>query len=554
MNASHNRIDFKTSSSIFKDKRLSFSVSTRKIHPNIDMVDYLRVFYMYCNWEQIESVYGNTNEFSKLYGGRLPQYHYDLTPIHIASLEQAGIGLALTLTNHFFDDEAYNESRILLEHHHKKGNSIVCTNDELAKRLRKDYPLYQLKASIIKKLDGVEKVKRALDIYDSVTLPMDKNDDDEFLMSLEEKHRIILFGNANCAYTCPARTCYIGFSQEIRGEKVTSICSKDNHPRLDMGFVYFNVQKLGDMGFTHFKLLALTENNPTLACRQLSRKKGFPIEFIKQYKRAFYLCSYKKCGRTWLRFILANYFNLLFNLNIKIDLHSYFSLMPNDDHDPFKGVDFYGFPNDSRFPIVLSRHSHYSEEKFRGIGNRNMILILRSIKDVVVSDFFQASRVLKSFDRDLKSFIRDSEGGLSAYCGYLNSWAEVIDGNGPLVITYEMLHRDTEETVGKIISFLGVELDGAKLKEGVNLSSFESMQKLEKQMGMPGHSIEMEDEEGLRMRKGKVGGSLDYLDDVDLRFIERACESLLTESAKGMLKKYGLSYNADSNGIKQDSI
>jgi hypothetical protein len=80
---------------------------------------------------------------------------------------------------------------------------------------------------------------------------MDKNDDDEFLKSIPQKDRIILFGNASCAYTCPQRSCYIGIS---RGEE-QSTCSKARLPREDKGYVFFDVKKFLSLGFDQIKLV-----------------------------------------------------------------------------------------------------------------------------------------------------------------------------------------------------------------------------------------------------------------------------------------------------------
>ena len=165
------------------------------------------------------------------------------------------INLALTLTNHYFNEEVYQQSYAFLERHHKSGNLINIVSDKLARRLRKDFPKYTLNASIIKNLNTPKKVEHALALYDNAVTPMDKNDDDAFLEALPEKERIILFGNARCAYNCPARTCYVGFSQEIQAKPITGDCSKEKIPRPDLGLVYFDLEKLHNMGFSTFKLI-----------------------------------------------------------------------------------------------------------------------------------------------------------------------------------------------------------------------------------------------------------------------------------------------------------
>lgn len=540
MSESNNLIHHNSSFKDFKAKGLTFSVSSREMMQDIDIIDYLRIYYMYCNLDQIESVFGNTILPSRLYGGRAPKDQYALNDDHLARLSDHGIHLALTLTNHYFDEQAYKETLPLLEKHHKAGNSIICTNDNLARRLKHDFPLYELKASIIKNINTPEKINRALDLYHSLTLPMDKNDDDEFLNSIPEKHRIILFANANCAYTCPDRTCYLGISQKTFGKPVTSSCSKGRIPRLDKGKVFFDVKKFSEMGFTRFKLVPLAPKGSLEVCRKLSWKKGYLINTIKKVKKVHYLCSYPKCGRTWLRFIMAHYFNLRHNLGMDIDLHSFFSLMPNDDNDPLKGIIAYRYQADARFPIVLASHNKYTKEQFDITQGSRIVFILRSIPDVVVSDYFHCTRYMNRFNGSITDFLNHSRAGLKGYCHYLNSWAPVVLIGQIHVLTYENLHLDTEKTVEDLLTFLSIPVDRDNLKKAVALSTFDTMKAIEEKKGMPRHDTDSEDPENFRVRKGKVGGSAEYLNNDNLNYIRQTCKTLLTDSAKELLRRHNL--------------
>lgn len=552
MNKSDNRIELKSHFRDFEDERLSFSVSSRKLRQDIDVMDYLRIFYMYCPPGSIESLFGITTFMSGLYGGRPSRLKYSLTQSHLQRMQENNIYLALTLTNHFFDEAQYRESHELLEQHHIPGNSIICTNDDLARRLKSDFPQYEIKASIIKKLDTLAKVNAALEIYDSLTLPMDKNDDDAFLDSLPEKHRMILFGNANCAYTCPARTCYLGFSQEIRGEEITSKCSKGKTPRLDMGHVYFDVKKLAGMGFSRFKLVPLAPRNPGHVARALSSKSGLKMYFSgtqMKSKGISYICSFPKCGRTWLRYIIANYLNIKYKLALDMDLHRFFSLLPNADRDPLKGIDGYDFSGDPRFPLILSSHSAYKEWRYSVPRRTPLVFLMRSIPDVAVSLYFQATRLIMNFNGGLKEFIRHPAGGLEPYCRYLNSWAPHLQEGRSSIISYEMLHRDTETTAARVLNVFNIPLDQDILAEAVKLSTFGSMRDIELKRGLPRHEDKRHDPEARRVRKGKVGGGEEYLDEEDMDYISRTCNALLSPEAKKLLEDYNIANTGLNRGI-----
>jgi collagenase-like PrtC family protease len=172
----------------------------------------------------------------------------------IETLNEAGIGLRLPLTNHFCDPKDYERSLWLLDKYHDEMNSVIVTNDILALQIRRDFPKYAIEASVIKNLRSLKSIEKALETYDSVVTPMDMNDDKDFLESLP-KDKIRLFANAACAYTCPSKICYASFSKINRGDDIKAECSMDTKPRDFKGMHDFNVSEFEDMGFTKFKLL-----------------------------------------------------------------------------------------------------------------------------------------------------------------------------------------------------------------------------------------------------------------------------------------------------------
>jgi hypothetical protein len=522
----------------FKDPRLTFSVSARRIRQDIDIVDYLRIFFIYCDLRHVESVFGTTTLFSKLYGGRPAVFRHDLTENHLARLAEFGIGLSLPLSNHFFADTAYRESWPLLERNHVKGNSIICTNDRLAVRLRRDFPLYELRASVIKRLDTVAKIKRALTLYDTVTLPMEKTGDTRFLASIPEKQRVVLFGNANCACTCATRTCFLGFSQRNFGKPVTFTCPEARAEHLDRSHIFFDINRMAEIGFTRFNLVPAANIGSIEACRKLSWTKGYLTASVK--KDVHYLCSHPKCGRTWLQHILAHYINRRYHLGMTIDLTSLSSLMPNSHSDSLTGVNTYRYGGDRRFPLLVASHASYSVCQFGQDEASRIVFLFRSIPDVVVSNYFHRSRFVKWFDGGLKDFIRAPRGGLVAYCNYLNSWAPAVESGRPWALTYEELSRDTEKAVSAVLTLLQIPLGPGLLHDAVQSSTFAAMQAVERERGVPRSEASPDDPEGRRVRQGKVGGSRKYLDQEDLDYIDRTSDTLLSDSAKALLARHHL--------------
>ena len=151
------------------------------------------------------------------------------------------------------------ESRLLLsflEKHYRPGNSVIVTNDDLARWIKVDFPDFRVEASVIKNINNLKKIENAFKIYDTVILPMSANEDEEFLRSIPDKKHITLFANAGCAMTCPSTICYTGVSRANKdGDTSHWQCSRFIKPRDILGMIDFDLDYLQSLGFHRFKLL-----------------------------------------------------------------------------------------------------------------------------------------------------------------------------------------------------------------------------------------------------------------------------------------------------------
>jgi len=217
---------------------------------------------------QIESVFGFV-EATTLYGGRVFMGR-ELSKRDVMDLREAGVGLRIPLSNHRVERDEYEANRSFLERYHRKGNSLIITNDDLAQWIRQDYPEYQIEASVIKHITTHERIREALEIYDTVVLPMYLCEDPEFLRAIGPKDRITLFANGGCALNCPARICYTYVSKMNKfmdpdklyrrlmgriGFICSRHCSRFRLSREKRGVVYFDVEELAALGFRRFKIL-----------------------------------------------------------------------------------------------------------------------------------------------------------------------------------------------------------------------------------------------------------------------------------------------------------
>ncbi len=237
------------------EKRVTFTISVRGKAGEAPVMDFLKRNFGGIPLGRIDSLFGFV-ERCTLYGGR-PFYGRQLSDEDVEALYSHSIGLRLPLTNMYVSEEEYREYQWFLEKYHRQGNSVITTEDSLAQWIRRDYPHYQIEASVIKNIDTYAKIDAALDIYDTVILPMRLNPQFAFLDNIqtEKKKRITLFANAGCAFNCPARMCYEAISRMNKFTGAQFSCSKATMPRPQLGMVSFDLQKLSTAGFRRFKLL-----------------------------------------------------------------------------------------------------------------------------------------------------------------------------------------------------------------------------------------------------------------------------------------------------------
>ena len=231
----------------------TYTVSARSKDPQVPVFAFLRRQYGNVPLREIDSLFGFV-ERTTLYGGR-KFTRRELSDRDVFQLNNAGIGLRLPLTNHFTDRDEYESTRPLLEKYHRSINSVIVTNDDLARWIRRDFPAYRIDASVIKNVKTLRKLKEALELYDTVVLPMRLNEDFAFLEKIEDPDRITLFANAGCALTCPSKLCYKSISIINKGKGGEFECSQPIKDRDLEGMVDFPLKPYVDLGFHRFKLL-----------------------------------------------------------------------------------------------------------------------------------------------------------------------------------------------------------------------------------------------------------------------------------------------------------
>ncbi|MFQ5983718.1 MAG: hypothetical protein ACE5KS_10145 [Woeseiaceae bacterium] len=231
----------------------TYTISARSKSPDTPVFAFLRNHYGNVPLREIDSLFGFV-ERSTLYGGRAFTGR-ELSDRDVFQLNNAGIGIRLPLSNHYVERDEYERNRSLLRRYHRPCNSVIVTNDDLARWIQQDFPAYHVDASVIKNVKTHRKIDDVLKLYDSLVLPMRLNEDFDFLEKIEAKDRITLFANAGCALTCPSKLCYLSLSKINKGKGGEFQCSQMFKERELLGMVDFPLQPYIDLGFHRFKLL-----------------------------------------------------------------------------------------------------------------------------------------------------------------------------------------------------------------------------------------------------------------------------------------------------------
>ncbi len=238
---------------------MQFTISARDKRARQPIQQFIKQHFSDIPIEQIESFFGFTT-YTPLYGGRIWDSQLpngaELSDYDLRSMYKMNIALRLPLTNHRASLEEYKDNIPFLEKYYRPGNSIITTNDDLAQWIRADFPDYHLEASVIKNIQSLKKIEQAAKIYDTVVLPMNCNEDEPFLKSIEDKSIIRLFANAGCALTCPSKICYPSISKANKVKDPTLFqCSQQLKHRELLGMIDFDLDYLQSLGFQRYKLL-----------------------------------------------------------------------------------------------------------------------------------------------------------------------------------------------------------------------------------------------------------------------------------------------------------
>jgi hypothetical protein len=244
---------------------------------------------------------------------------------------------------------------------------------------------------------------------------------------------------------------------------------------------------------------------------------------MNRFLHGIFFISYPKCGRTWVRTLMGKSLCDKYNLDERLIL---------DTQKLFKisGLRPILFTHDNSSLLKGYKYFELSKQKYEYSPNK-IIFLIRNIKDVLVSSYFQATKRVQQFEGNISEFIRDDRFGVKKVITFYNIWYQNM--NIPrkfLLIRYRDLHKNPIRIVKKMLRFIGLEkIDSKTIKKAVEFSKFENMKKLEKKNYFNNgrmNPINKNDPNSYKVRKGKIEGYKSELNKDDIKYINEIIEKI----------------------------
>jgi Sulfotransferase domain len=230
----------------------------------------------------------------------------------------------------------------------------------------------------------------------------------------------------------------------------------------------------------------------------------------------FHVVSYPKSGRTWLRVMLDD-------LGIE-------ALYTHDGS---------GFEEHASIANLDADKTKFAT----GL----VLLLVRDPRDVVISGYFQVVRRLRlqtAGAMSISDFIRHPRYGIEKAVRFNLHWfAAARDMSDLAIVRYEDLHHDTSRALTAIVRFACAETATAVISDVAWRRSFAQMRQLEADGGFAaryGHALtpaDLADPESYKVRRGMVGGYIDYLSRDDQEF----CNRIVGETDYGLRLQHAMS-------------
>jgi len=232
--------------------------------------------------------------------------------------------------------------------------------------------------------------------------------------------------------------------------------------------------------------------------------------------------SYPKCGRTWLRAALTFYFAERYGI-ADPPLLEYANLHYLDGRIPR-----IFFTHDE---IYYGRAQRLTRDKTR-YARKRVLLLVRDPRDAAVSLYFHRAKRERDLDVPLYEYMVGPERGLDQAIEFMNIWADALrDLPNVHSFSYEVMHTDGAKCLAEALRFFGEEPQLEAVEVAMDRARFDRLRALEVRGSLRSgrlKAVDPDDPDSFKVRRGKVGGYIDYFDELERAELDRVVQRSLS--------------------------
>jgi hypothetical protein len=243
-----------------------------------------------------------------------------------------------------------------------------------------------------------------------------------------------------------------------------------------------------------------------------------------------FVFSFPKSGRTWLTVMVGKALCRHYGYPVDDLLLHTFDLTKKIKAERDPSIRITGFGHDrSRTQRQLSyRKMFVSKLEF---AEKDVVLLVRDPRDVVVSYYFEMSRREQAFVGSLSDFVRDERMGIRKIIAFHKNWYDRRDEPRSLrLLSYEDMRARPEHALQATLDAMGVpDITRDTVEEAVRYARFDNMRELERSEAFQSGTMQAadtKDPESFKVRRGQIGGYRDYLTDEDVAYVEECMQTM----------------------------
>ncbi|WP_051967521.1 sulfotransferase domain-containing protein [Kitasatospora mediocidica] len=233
-----------------------------------------------------------------------------------------------------------------------------------------------------------------------------------------------------------------------------------------------------------------------------------------------YVISFPKCGRTWLRVLMAK----AISEGRRLPMELCEDLVLTGFSDADSAVPRIVFWHDDRVewrtPAELSRDKSFYRD-------RKVVLLVRDLRDTAVSRYFQSARRSENpYPGELADFLTEEQGSVKTCLAFWNIWHASRHVPASFLLTsYERLAADPVGELARVLDFCGLPpVDPQALRTAVDFADFGNMRAMELADTLRSERLRPAvpgDPESFKTRRGVVGGFREYLSPDQIAYVNQ---------------------------------